>query len=296
MKVFKLKKDLQQYLQTLRIAGKTIALVPTMGALHLGHLSLLQLGRRNADVVISSIFVNPTQFNDPKDLERYPRPIGHDIKLLQQAGCDILFNPDVAEMYAGNEQWHLDIGELEFLLEGKFRPGHYQGVTQVVFKLFDIVKPNIALFGQKDYQQFWVISKMVKVLKLPVTLMMCPILRDADGLAMSSRNVHLSAVERQHALILPEALFWLKNNFDISDMEKCRQQAAGMIRRQDGIELEYLEIADGETLHPANKNSLTVIALVAARAGNTRLIDNVILSDRTLVTESSAHNIHTTVN
>jgi pantoate--beta-alanine ligase len=278
LKVFKLKQDLQDYLGQLRDKGKTIGLVPTMGALHQGHLSLLTQARQNVDVVVSSIFVNPTQFNDPKDLEKYPRPIEQDMHMLEQAGCDVLFNPEVTEMYAGNEQWHLDIGELEHLLEGKFRPGHYQGVTQVVFKLFDVVRPDVAFFGQKDYQQFMVIGKMVELLDLPERLVMCPILRDPDGLAMSSRNIHLSATERRQALILSKALFWLRDNFDINNIAGVQEQAAGIINQQEGVELEYLEIADGETLHPANQNSATFVALVAARVGKTRLIDNVVLN------------------
>jgi pantoate--beta-alanine ligase len=278
LKVFKLKIELQQHLDTLRTDGKTIGLVPTMGALHQGHLSLLAQARENADVVISSIFVNPTQFNDPKDLEKYPRPIEQDIHKLEQAGCDILFNPEVGEIYAGNEQWHLNIGELEFLLEGKFRPGHYQGVTQVVFKLFDIVKPDIALFGQKDYQQFMVISKMVTLLNLDIKLLMCPILRDADGLAMSSRNIHLSPTEREQALVLSKALFWLQGNFKSGNITGLQAQAADIIKQQAGVELEYLEIADGETLHTATQNSATFVALLAARVGKTRLIDNVLLN------------------
>ena len=279
MKVFKLKKELSQYLDEMRAMGKTIGLVPTMGALHQGHLSLLAQARLQTDVVVSTIFVNPTQFNDPSDLEKYPRPIEQDIVKLEQAGCDILFNPEVSEMYAGNEQWHLAIGELEFLLEGKFRPGHYQGVTQVVYKLFDIVKPDVAFFGQKDYQQFMVIARMVQLLNIPVKLVMCPILRDADGLAMSSRNVHLSVTERQQALVLSKALFWLKDNFDSNRILQLQEQTADIIRGKEGVELEYLEIADGETLHPANKNSKRFVALVAARVGKTRLIDNVLLSD-----------------
>ncbi|GAB3920354.1 pantoate--beta-alanine ligase [Mucilaginibacter myungsuensis] len=261
----------------LRAEGRSIALVPTMGALHKGHLSLIALAKQNADIVVSSIFVNPTQFTDPKDLERYPRPIEADIEKLTNAGCDILFNPEVDEMYADNEQWHLGLGELEFLLEGEFRPGHYQGVTQVVFKLFDIVKPDVALFGQKDYQQFLVISKMVSVLNLPVKLIMCPIQRDPDGLAMSSRNVHLSAEERQRALILSKALFWLKDNFAPAKMEAVRAQAALMIKKQEGVDLEYLSLADGDTLKPADEKSARIVALVAAKVGKTRLIDNVIV-------------------
>ncbi|GAB3911086.1 pantoate--beta-alanine ligase [Mucilaginibacter boryungensis] len=277
MKVFKLKKELRQYLDEMRATGKTIGLVPTMGALHQGHLSLLAQARLQTDVVVSTIFVNPTQFNDPADLEKYPRPIEQDTVKLEQVGCDILFNPEVNEMYAGNEQWHLAIGELEFLLEGKFRPGHYQGVTQVVYKLFDIVKPDVAFFGQKDYQQFMVIARMVQLLNIPVKLVMCPILRDADGLAMSSRNVHLSGTERQQALVLSKALFWLKDNFNANHILQLQGQTADIIRHQEGVELEYMEIADGETLHPANKNSKTFVALVAARVGKTRLIDNVLL-------------------
>ena len=276
MKVFKLKKELQQHLAQLRQEGKSIGLVPTMGALHQGHLSLVAIAAGQTDVVISSIFVNPTQFTDPKDLERYPRPIEQDMQKLEQAGCDILFRPDVSEMYAGNEQWHLDIGELEHLLEGEFRPGHYQGVTQVVFKLFNVVKPDVAFFGQKDYQQFMVISKMVELLDLPERLVMCPILRDPDGLAMSSRNIHLSATERQQALVLSKALFWLKDNFKPDSIIELQEQAAEIIRKQDGVELEYVQVADGETLHQANQNTKTFVALVAARVGKTRLIDNVI--------------------
>lgn len=277
MKVFKLKNELQQYLAQLRLGGSSIGLVPTMGALHQGHISLLEQARRRTDVVVSSIFVNPTQFNDPKDLEKYPRPIQQDIQKLEQAGCDILFNPEVDEMYASHEQWHLNIGEQEFLLEGEFRPGHYQGVMQVVYKLFDIVKPDVAFFGQKDYQQFMVIGKMVELMQLPLKLVMCPILRDADGLALSSRNIHLSANERQRALVLSKTLFWLKDHFTRPEMSILLEQATAMIKQQPGVELEYLEMADGETLHPATQNSATIVALVAARVGKTRLIDNVIL-------------------
>jgi pantoate--beta-alanine ligase len=157
MEVFDTRQSLQQYLQQVQAAGKSIGFVPTMGALHQGHLSLIERAQQQNDVIVCSIFVNPTQFNDPKDLEKYPRPIAADIQILENAKCDILFNPAVNEIYDTNEQWHLDIGELEFLLEGKFRPGHYQGVTQVVYKLFNIVKPDTAYFGQKDYQQFLII-------------------------------------------------------------------------------------------------------------------------------------------
>jgi pantoate--beta-alanine ligase len=197
--------------------------------------------------------------------------------MLERVNCDILFMPEVKEMYDDNEQWHLELGELEHLLEGKFRPGHYQGVTQVVYKLFNIVKPDTAFFGQKDYQQFLIISKMVELLKLPVKLLMCPIKREQDGLAMSSRNIHLSPHDRQHALILSKTLNWVKDNFDGSNISKLKREAELMISAEPGVEPEYFEIADGDTLHPANQNTKKIVALVAAKVGKTRLIDNVVL-------------------
>ncbi|HTE01108.1 MAG TPA: pantoate--beta-alanine ligase [Mucilaginibacter sp.] len=277
MKIFTKRKDLSEYLAHLRAEGKTIGFVPTLGALHQGHLSLLAQAQQANDITACSIFVNPTQFNDPKDLEKYPRPIASDIEKLEQAGCDILFNPEVGEMYDGNEQWHLEIGELEHLLEGEFRPGHYQGVTQVVYKLFAIVQPDIAFFGQKDYQQFLIIQRMEELLHLPVKLVMCPILREADGLAMSSRNIHLSADERQHALVLYKTLNWLKENFDRRKIQSLTRECEMLIRTEHGAELEYFKIVDGDNLHPANQSTHNIVALVAARVGKTRLIDNMIL-------------------
>jgi pantoate--beta-alanine ligase len=279
LKIFTTKKSLAEHLEQSRRDGKKIGFVPTLGALHQGHLSLLARAQQLSDEVVCSIFVNPTQFNDPKDLEKYPRPIASDIEKLEQAGCDILFNPEVNEMYAGNEQWHLDLGELEHLLEGKFRPGHYQGVTQVVYKLFDIVKPDIAFFGQKDYQQFLVIQKMVELLHLPVELVMCPILRETDGLAMSSRNIHLSATDRQHALVLSKTLNWLEQNFDHTKIPYLTHECEAMVNAEPDVQLEYFEIADGDNLHPADQGTKNIVALVAAKVGNTRLIDNVIISD-----------------
>lgn len=265
-------------MEALRSEGKKIGFVPTMGALHAGHLSLLSQAQQLSDKVVCSIFVNPTQFNDPKDLEKYPRPIAADIDKLEKAGCDILFNPEVSEMYAGNEHWHLELGELEHLLEGEFRPGHYQGVTQVVSKLFDIVKPDIAFFGQKDYQQFLIIRKMVDLLNISVKLVMCPILRETDGLAMSSRNIHLSADDRQHALVLSKTLNWLKQNFDRNKIPVLINECKAMINAEAGVLLEYFEIVNGGNLHPASQSSEEIVALVAAKVGNTRLIDNVMMS------------------
>jgi pantoate--beta-alanine ligase len=278
MEIFTTKKSLDQHLRQIRVAKKTIGLVPTMGALHPGHLSLIQQAKQYNDEIACTIFVNPTQFNDPKDLEKYPHTIDADIKLLEQANCNILFNPDVKEIYDNNEHWHLDIGDLEHLLEGKFRPGHYQGVTQVVYKLFDIIKPDTAFFGQKDYQQFLIISKMVETLHIPVKLVMCPIIREPDGLAMSSRNIHLTADDRRHALILSKTLNWVKNNFDNNVIPQLKKEAESKISCEPDVELDYFEIVDGNTLHTADKNTKKIVALVAAKVGKTRLIDNMILS------------------
>ena len=261
----------------LRQKGLKIGFVPTMGALHNGHLSLINIARQQCDVVVCSIFVNPTQFNDPRDLEKYPRPIAADIKKLEQVKADILFEPAVTEMYADNEHWHLQIGDLDHLLEGASRPGHYQGVTQVVNKLFNIVKPDVAFFGQKDYQQFLVINKMVELLQLPVKLVMCPIERETDGLAMSSRNVHLSAADRQHALILSKTLTWFAKNMDITGIEQAVAECKKMINAQPGVQLDYFEAANPDTLRPAQQGDTNLVALVAAKVGNTRLIDNMII-------------------
>jgi pantoate--beta-alanine ligase len=271
-------QSLAQYLVPLRQKGLKIGFVPTMGALHNGHLSLIHIAQQQCDIVICSIFVNPTQFNDPRDLEKYPRPIAADIQKLEQVKADILFEPAVNEMYADNEHWHLPIGELEHLLEGASRPGHYQGVTQVVNKLFAIVKPDVAFFGQKDFQQFMVISEMVKLLNLPVKLIMCPVEREADGLAMSSRNVHLSAADRQHALILSKTLNSIKQQFDPNRIAALKHQAEQAIATEPNVELSYFEIVDAQTLHPATASTPHVVALVAAKIGNTRLIDNVVIS------------------
>jgi pantoate--beta-alanine ligase len=277
LKIFTTKKGLAQYLQNSRNSGKSIGFVPTMGALHHGHLSLIGDARKKSDEIVCSIFVNPTQFNDPKDLEKYPRTIEADMALLEQAGCDILFSPTVNEIYDDNEQWHLDIGEPEFLLEGKFRPGHYQGVTHVVYILFNVIKPDLAFFGQKDYQQFIIINQMVEQLHIPVKLVMCPIVREADGLALSSRNVHLTAEDRHHALILSKTLNWVNDHFEHNKINQLKKAAEQMIGAEPGVELDYFEIADGDSLRPADEHSKKIIALVAAKVGKTRLIDNVIL-------------------
>ena len=270
---------LKTLLQSHKVAQKKIALVPTMGALHKGHVSLIKIAQQHADLVVCSIFVNPTQFTDPKDLEKYPRPLQHDIEMLQEAGCDLVFMPAVEEMYPGPEVWHIDLGNAEFLLEGEFRKGHYQGVTQIVKKLFDAVDPDLAFFGQKDFQQVLMIRNMVAHFSLPLEIISCPIIREDDGLAMSSRNIHLSASDRQHALVLNKALQYVKDHFSSEPVAHLLEEAKAIINSAEGVELDYFTIADGNTLLPeSDKNTPNLVALVAAKVGETRLIDNMMLN------------------
>ena len=278
MEVFKTKSALKAYLKPLKASGKKIALVPTMGALHNGHISLINLAKETADIIICSIFVNPTQFTDPKDLEKYPRPIEHDLSMLEDAGCNGVFMPEVHEMYPGKEEWHINLGKAEFLLEGEFRKGHYQGVTQIVKKLFDAVEPDIAMFGQKDFQQVLMIKNMLKHFNLPIEIITCPIIREDDGLAMSSRNIHLTSGDRQNALVLSRSLSFVETNFDKYTLAELEEKAKDFYKNINGVELDYFTITNGETLEQAqSKEENSLVALVAAKVGTTRLIDNVII-------------------
>lgn len=278
MKIIKTLAELRKELELVRKQHIEIALVPTMGALHPGHLSLIDLAKQHAQYVVCSIFVNPTQFTDPKDLERYPRPLEHDIKMLKEAGCNMVFMPAVKEMYPHPEHWQINLGEAEFLLEGAFRKGHYQGVTQIVKKLFDAVNPTTAIFGQKDFQQVLMIKNMVKHFNLPIQIISGPIIRETDGLAMSSRNIHLSKTDRQNALVLSKALQLVKDQFNNYSIETLLFKARQLINDTPGVSLDYFTIADCETLLPVSDRSKgNKVALVAAKVGETRLIDNVLL-------------------
>lgn len=278
MKIFTTRAAVSRYIDQQKKAGLLIGFVPTMGALHEGHLSLLRSAKEQTDLVVSSIFVNPTQFNDPKDLEKYPRPVEEDISKLQKGVCDVLFLPEVTEMYSEQENWHIELDGLDNMLEGILRPGHYQGVTQIVKKLFDTINPDFAFFGQKDYQQFLIISKMVKKLRMKVKLVMCPTVREYDGLAMSSRNIYLSETERKQSLALFQALQQTKKNFNKQPLQLLKSEAICYLNQSQGIDLEYFEICNASTLEPiSSKRVRNLIALVAARIGKTRLIDNMIL-------------------
>lgn len=247
-----------------------------MGALHQGHLSLVALAKQRCDLTIATIFVNPTQFNNTEDLLKYPKPIEKDIRVLEKAGCDVLFNPEVDEMYGNSENWDYQVGELNSVLEGTFRPGHYKGVTQIVYKLFTLIKPDYAFFGQKDYQQFLVIKKMVNDFALPIRLEACPIVREKDGLAMSSRNIRLGDKERVQALQLYKSLQYIKDNYDSLSNDELLAKAK-QFYDDSLLDLEYLEIVDTERLEPVLNSKQKVIILVACMVGATRLIDNMML-------------------
>lgn len=283
MYLFKRSNDLKKHLDLVRKSSKSIGFVPTMGALHNGHLSLIQEAKKENDVVVCSIFVNPTQFNDPKDFEKYPITIEEDIKKLNDASTDILFLPSVEEMYpeglAGGE--HYDFGDLETILEGKFRPGHFQGVGRIVHKLLDIVQPHKLFMGQKDMQQCLIIRKLLQITNSKVELVVCPTLRESSGLAMSSRNERLSPAARKKAVAIYQALLKLRNEFGkgLFLLEAAREAFDDL--KQQGFEPEYVDILllkDGHLGHMDEPpGDHTVIAAVAAWLDGVRLIDNMVL-------------------
>lgn len=280
MKIFRTKNELKEALAEWRAQDKVITLVPTMGALHEGHISLIDYAKPRTDIIVCSIFVNPTQFNDPKDLEKYPRPIENDIALLEAAHCDILFLPSVEEMYPQNDQpWHIDLGDLDQIWEGEHRPGHFQGVTQVVYKLFSLVQPDQACFGQKDFQQVMVIQRMIEIKKLAVKLLICPIVRNEKGLALSSRNARLSDDGRDIALVLSKALNRIKSSNKEKSPAELIAEAKEIIKSVPQVELEYLAICETSSLHSADQfeEGKEYVALITAWLEGVRLIDNILL-------------------
>jgi pantoate--beta-alanine ligase len=257
-----------------------VGFVPTMGALHDGHISLVKQAVAETDVVIVSIFVNPTQFNDSKDLERYPRTLDADLTLLEKTGCQIVFAPVATEIYPEPDLRKFNFGTLETVMEGKHRPGHFNGVAQVVSKLFEIVKPNKAYFGLKDFQQLAIIKKMVDQLNLPVEIVPCPIVREESGLAMSSRNELLSAEERKNAAAISETLFRAKELAGEKSVNELKNWIVETINKNKYLSVEYVDIVDDIQLQPVkNWNEKTIkVCCIAVFCGKIRLIDNIVFN------------------
>ena len=276
MKVLKSKKTLIDYVERQREMGKKIGFAPTMGALHEGHLSLYKAAKKENDEVISSIFVNPTQFNNPDDFQKYPKTLEKDLELLEKAGVDAVYVPNVEEMYPdGLNSKKYDFDGLENEMEGKYRPGHFDGVGTIVEELFRQVQPHNAYFGEKDYQQLAIIKKMVEKTKLPVKIHGVPTLREEDGLAMSSRNVRLTETQRKEATIIYETLTKVKEWFKVISLEEIKQKVTDIFRNSN-FELEYFVIADEKTLKETDYfyKDKNYRAFIVAYAGDVRLIDN----------------------
>ncbi len=282
MKVFTTKQLLRNYLLSFKEKGKTIGFVPTMGALHQGHLSLIKKAKENNDIVVVSIFVNPTQFNNTEDLVNYPKTLEKDTQLLKTVSCDVLFHPPVSEMYNENVvSEKFDFDGLEHQMEGKFRDGHFNGVGTVVKTLFEIVEPNKAYFGQKDFQQLQIIKKMVEKRKLDVKIKGCAIFREEDGLAMSSRNVRLSKVERKAAPFIYKTLKKAKKKFKTEEPNKVIFWVKNQFKKHLLLDLEYFTIAEEKTLQTikVKEADKKYRAFIAVFAGDVRLIDNIKLKN-----------------
>lgn len=266
-------------ISSIRQSGKKIGFVPTMGALHEGHLSLLRAAQSICDITVCSIFVNPTQFNNPDDLLKYPRTPEKDLALLEEIGCDIVFMPEADELYAMEKPMQIDIRHLESRFEGASRPGHFQGVCRVVNLFFQIVQPDDAFFGLKDFQQCMVIQSMVEQLHLPIRLHFQPTLREEDGLAMSSRNIRLNEAQRKAAPIIYKALCFLKEKMEDGHQDGSMEEAKAIISSEKELKIDYLEIADARTLAPYDPNNVDMnpVALAAVYDGEVRLIDNLLL-------------------
>jgi pantoate--beta-alanine ligase len=280
MKTVRMIAELRAALAEERHGGRRIGLVPTMGAFHAGHLSLIEHARRECDVVVVSLFVNPTQFNDERDLASYPRDEAHDAALAEAAGVDFLFAPSVEEIYPSGFATTVSVEGLTETLEGARRgAAHFDGVATVVTKLLNIVAPDVAYFGQKDAQQALIVRRLVLDLDIPVRIAVCPIVREADGLALSSRNVLLSAEERGRAAALHRALVAVQEAVDAGEPDRTAVLAKGRAElAAAGVEPEYLELVSPETLRPLARIDGEALALIAARVGRTRLIDNQIIT------------------
>ena len=277
MKVIHTIKDLQAELSVLKAQGKKVGLVPTMGALHAGHASLVKRSVNENEVTVVSVFVNPTQFNDKNDLVKYPRTLDADCKLLEDCGATYAFAPSVEEMYPEPDTRQFSYAPLDTVMEGAFRPGHFNGVCQIVSKLFEAVKPHRAYFGEKDFQQLAIIHEMVRQMQFDLEIVGCPIVREEDGLALSSRNARLSAEERENALKISQTLFKSRTFAATHTVSETQKFVEDAIAAAPGLRLEYFEIVDGNTLQKVGNWDQTSYAVgcITVFCGDVRLIDNI---------------------
>ena len=280
MIIYKRHQPLLTHLSFLKNKGKKIIFIPTMGALHQGHISLLQNKIEADNIIVSSIFVNPTQFNNSKDFEKYPSSVEKDIYELEKAGTNILFLPSVEEIYPGGtmQKYHYDLGYLETILEGIYRPGHFQGVCQVVERLIQIVEPDVLILGQKDYQQCMVINKLINIIGVPVKIIVGETTREKDGLAMSSRNVRLGDTDREKAVLIYKTMLDIKQKIKQGSLMAIKTNAVKALTTA-GFTVDYVEIANAETLEIVEKwnNNTRLVILIAAFINGVRLIDNLVV-------------------
>jgi pantoate--beta-alanine ligase len=279
MRICETVEDMRTACRAARRGGKRLGFVPTMGALHEGHLSLVRAARASCDIVTASIFVNPTQFGPNEDLAKYPRTFERDRELLEKEGVDLLFAPSVEEMYPGSAAAWVTVEELSDKLDGRSRPGHFRGVTTVVAKLFHIVEPDAAFFGQKDAAQVAVIRRMARDLNFFLEIVACPIVREADGLAMSSRNAYLDPQQRKQALVLYRSLMRVQKLADAGELNAAKLAAAAReeVAGEKSVRFDYLEIVDPDTLDSVENVANGALVAVAAFVGTARLIDNILL-------------------
>ena len=282
MQVFQTAHDLQNFLLNInQLEKNTVGFVPTMGALHKGHISLINKAKAQLAITVCSIFVNPTQFNDKNDFDKYPIQLDKDLEMLLDANCDVVFVPTVEEIYPNgiHDKTSVELGYIGKILEAAQRPGHFEGVLQVVKRLLDIVQPDLLFLGQKDYQQCMVLNKLVDFYKMPIQIIIGDTLREADGLAMSSRNARLSDKERQTAVKISQALYNIKTHIAKTPIQQLINEQIDFLQENDSIKVEYLVIANAKTLEPVQVYNATtpLVALVAAKLGEVRLIDNMLI-------------------
>ncbi len=279
MKIIRSIKEMTGFSQKLRIKGKTIGFVPTLGALHQGHLSLIRQAAAENDIVVVSIFVNPIQFGPKEDYRRYPRNLRLDARLCRREGADVIFFPDAQQMYTGNYKTYVIVQDLSDVLCGKFRPGHFKGVATVVTKLFNIVAPDIAYFGQKDAQQAVIIKKMAEDLNIPIKIKVMPTVSEEDGLAMSSRNAYLNKEERRDAAVLYQALILAKNLIKQGSVDSSGiiRKMRRLINRKKSASIQYISVVKHKDLQPMDKIRGKVLIALSVWIGKTRLIDNIVI-------------------